>query len=86
MYLQEFEKERESPSACSPLPTNINDRGNLSMDLLSNSTILANAAAAAAVADRLSPQEQHAKSVAAVAAAQAHINGTSEYISSIKWK
>lgn len=76
-FLQEFEKERESPSACSPLPSNVNDRGNISMDLLSNSTMMG-------AAGRVSPQEQHAKSVAAVAAAQAHINGTSEYISSIK--
>lgn len=83
--LQDFEKERESPecsgrspslmlrstSPSSPLPPC--DRVNLSTSLM-NSSLMGTG--------RVSPpdQQQHAvTAAAAVAAAQAHINGTSEY-------
>lgn len=77
---QEFEKEQDSP-ATSPLPSNLNDRANLSLNLMTNNTLMGS--------ERISPHhhQEHSKSsanAAAAAAQAAHINGTSEYISSSK--
>lgn len=74
-YKQEFEKERESPECSSPLTVESNERVNLSTNLMNN-TLMGTGA-------RLSPHQDHAATISAAAAtaAQAHLNGTSEYIS-----